>query len=232
MNLMREYSSIEEFKEDTLARPLRFRFYSDRQESACKSITKIIEDNIIKKAPISRRFSMVIYGSPGIGKSFNVAYVLKDLERAGKLTSQEYLYCKNFREEVIKEHDRLLFKYYNIKTINSLVDSILKLYLDEKDLKLVIFDNLKEKEFLDIDFTCSDFKYNCNGKGVIWILSFKEGFRSKIDESNIELLEIPSIQRNEIQIIKDRHLRHFNVNLKPEIQNINDLLKYIERKQK
>ncbi len=227
---MREYNSVEDFKKDTSENPLKFRFYSDEQEVAYKSLKKILEENITKKVPISRRFSMIIYGSSGISKSFIMKRVLKELESEGKITTEDYLYCENFREEIIKEHDRLRYKYYNIGTINNLIESILKEYLYEKDLKLVIFDNLKEKQFLDIDFTASNFEYNSNGKGVIWILSFREGFLSKINESVIELLEIPDNKRSELLKIKDRHFRGSEVNIGPDIKNLNDLLKYLGKR--
>lgn len=226
---MKEYSSIEEFKKDTLEKTLNFDIFS-KHKAAYESLKKIIDENIITKPPASRRFSMVVYGSHGIGKSFVMLYVLKKLEEEKKLRREDYLICDNFTEEVTKEHDRLLYKYYNIKTINALVEHILKIYLDERDLKLVIFDNLKERDFLNIDFTALNFKYNSNGKGVIWILSFKEGFMSNIDKSNIELLEIPDITRYELQMIKDRYFRGFNVNLKGDINNIHDFLKIIDRK--
>ncbi len=173
---------------------------------------------------------MVIYGSPAIGKSFTMKYVLKDLEREGKINPEDYFYYSNFKEEITKEHERLLYKTYHTKTIDNLIESRLKELLNEQDLKLVIFDNLKEKEFLNIDFSASNYKYNSNGKGVICILSFKEGFRSKIDESNIELLEIPDITGMELQILKDRHFRRSNLNINPNIRNINDLLKMIKIK--
>lgn len=224
---MRDYSSVEEFRRDTLQNPLEFSFYSDTQKKCYESLKKTIDENILSNPPISRRFSMVIYGSPAIGKSFIINYVLKDLEKEGKITSEDYLYYEYFREEITKEHNRLLYKTYNTKTINNLIESRLKELLYEKDLKLVIFDNLKEKEFLNIDFSASNYKYNSNGKGVIWILSFKEGFRSKINESNIELLDIPDITRMELQILKDRHFRRFNLTINPNIRNINDLLKML-----
>ena len=226
---MTDYNTVEEFRKETQEKPQEFSFLGDFQEKTFETLKNIIEINIINRN--SRRFSMIIFGSPGIGKSFVMNCVMKKLESEEKISSEDYLLCKNFKEEVIKEHHRHLYKYYNNKTINNLVERLLKRYLEERDLKLIIFDDLKEREFLSIDFSASGFRYNSNGKGVIWILSFKEGFESKIDKSNIELLEIPDIKRNNLQHLIDRHFRDLNISLESHIKNINDLLKHIKKNQ-
>lgn len=228
---MKSYNSVDEFEQDTLNNPLSFDFLNEDQENAYKFLKQTICENLLDKPPKARRFSMIFYGSRGIGKTFLINYVLKKLESEGKLNKNDYTYFpgSKFRNLISREHKRLMYDHYQIKVIDELVIKILKEYLYEKDQKFVIFDGLKEKDFLNIDFTAADFLYNCNGKGVIWGLSFTGGFFSNIEKKDIILLKINYLSRTHIEIIKDRHFNKFKLENSSKLKNIRELLNNLKK---
>jgi len=226
---MTSYSSVEEFKNDVIKDPCSFKFLNEDQHQVYNILKKDIIENITKKPPKTRRFSLVLYGSHGIGKSFLIKYLLKELEKEGELKDSEYLYCSyaNLRKFITREHTRLMYNDYQIEVIDKLVLKILKKYLFENNKKLVIFDDLSEELFLNLDFTASDFLYNQNGRGIIWVLSFKRGFLSRIDKKNINLIKLSDLSKNDLVVFLDRYFRNKIIDIEPNIKNLKDLIKKI-----
>jgi len=86
---------------------------------------------------------------------------------------------------------------------------------------------LSEILFLNLDFFASDFLYNQSGRGVIWVLSFKGGFLSRIDKKNINLIKLSDLSKNDLIAFLDRYFRNKIFDIEPDIKNLKDLIKKI-----
>jgi hypothetical protein len=121
-----------------------------------------------------------------------------------------------------------MYDNYNIEVIDNLILKIIKHNLFELNKDLIIFDNLSEKIFSKIDYTASDFLYNQNGKGVIWILSDINGLTSSIDRLNMNLLHLNDLITDDLEVFLDRYFRDLNIKMSANIKNLNELLQTIK----
>ncbi len=227
---MTSFRSVEEFERYLDSNILKFKFINEKQKSVYLKLKKQIYNNIIKVPPETRRYSLIFYGSHGIGKTFLMRYLLKELEAENKLKSDKYVYCsyENLRNLITEEHKRLMYDNYNVEVIDNLILKIIKHNLFELNKDLIIFDNLSEKIFSKIDYTASDFLYNQNGKGVIWILSDINGLTSSIDRLNINLIHLNDLITDDLEVFLDRYFRDLNIKMSANIKNLNELLQTIK----
>ena len=229
---MTSFRSIEEFEQFLDSNILDFKFINEKQKSVYYKLKEQIYDNLIKIPPKTRRYSLIFYGSRGIGKTFLIKYLLKELEVENKLKSDKYTYCsyENLRNLITKEHKRLMYDNYNVEVIDNLILKIIKHNLFEKNKDIIIFDNLNENIFSKIDFSASDFLYNQNGKGIVWVLSDINGLTSGIDRLNINLIHLDDLIIDDLEIFLDRYFRDLNIKINANVKNLNELLQSIRNK--